>query len=190
MIPAAPPPKIVQARPVADLSWASKVARARRTYKRTWREVAHLFGAPALSAPPPVEWVNSYEANATRLEDSPRRVILDASTVSGLDHVHRDPQALAEAKTALLHEWSHVYQNRDLLANPDPNLRELAAQLFATYWGHRLWGAAPEPNFGPTPYMNRPASSTELAAAYGPDYWRHAQFTEHWGQAPASIGWP
>lgn len=70
----------------------------------------------------------------------------------------------------------------------DPNLqsdsseyhhREEAAQFFATYCAHKLFGAPGMQRKGPLSYTNRPRASGDLAGSYGKGHWRRRQFTTY-----------
>lgn len=156
---------------------------------QAWNKAARLFGA-AGQPPPLVDFIGESPAagtGGTGLEtvvpgpNGVKQIQIGPVEIRALAAPRRSDR-FKTACESLLHEWVHVFQNDDLFANQDPNLRETAAVRFAGYWGRRLFGAFPN-----TPTRGDLAA---LAAAYGPDYWKGAQFAQHYGKNPTTIPYP
>jgi hypothetical protein len=160
------------------MNWAEKEARARHFYNQTWRRVAALYGQ-AGKPPPDVRFggaanavgVSGYTYSPTYMNGGPGYIDLNTSMVGALARPKFGyPKWRADAREKVMHELAHYYQDPQVFNDPNTNHREEAAQLFATYWAHKLFGADPMSRSGPLPYGNRPAASRDLASAYGRAY--------------------
>jgi hypothetical protein len=158
------------------MSPAEREARAQKFVNRTWSKVAPLYGAAGQAAPMPQFGPAAGEHSGITM-GAGGPVTLNRTVMRWLAKPKiLDPAARSEAREVLMHEWAHHFQDPSLVADANPNHREEAAQLFATYWGHKLFGAAPMGGGAPPPYFNRPKSSADLAGTYGKGYWRQRQF--------------
>lgn len=169
------------------MDWQQKVAQAQRIYNQTWKAAAPLMGAGGQPAPKMVVVPRSQapeDGGITMPNEGSPYVELPPSTIRALakPKILRGPHGAfpktrAAGRETLLHEFAHTRQNSALLEDPNTNHAEEAAQLFASYEGHKLFGApASMGRRGPLPYANRPAASRDLASIYGKGYWRRGQF--------------
>lgn len=171
-------PRQTKLREWRGMSRPEREIRARHFYNQTWNRVAGLYGQAG--KPPPAFQYGNTEGEGGQLLDhgtASASVRLSPPVVSWLAAPKfMQPKARSQARELLMHEWAHNFQNPAIFEDSNTNHREEAAQLFATYWAHRLFGAPGMGQSGPIPYANRPEASRDLASAYGKGYWRRGQF--------------
>jgi len=159
----------------AQMSPEERRIRAEGVYRNTWEKAAHLYGQTPTEEPPALSW-EKLEPGTYGEVTAENQVLLSPRLIRKLSKRPvngRGPRRAAQER--LLHEWAHVYQEPRVQEDPNENHREEAAQLFATYYGHKLFGG-PLMADGQIPYYNRKASSRDLASVYGKGYWRRRQF--------------
>src|SRR5690242_20419601 len=169
-------PKRAAAASWRAMSWPEKEARAQAMVNRTWARVAPLYGQSSSSPHPPVTFgLTSGPLGSVTGIGGP--VEMAPGTVGFLAKPRiLAPGARAGERERLMHEWAHHFQSPELINDPDEAHKEEAAELFASYWAHKIFGAQGMAKQGPLPYANRSDASADLAATYGPGYWRQRQF--------------
>jgi hypothetical protein len=154
---------------------AARDARAQQVLEQTWKRVAPLYGEAG--QPMPTTSIADTGGSGTASTDG--RVTLSPGTIAWLAKPRiLAPGYRADAQRIALHEWAHHFQDPALLEDPNQNHKEEAAELFATYFGHKLFGATGMGK-GPLPYADRPEASRDLAGTYGHGYWRRGQFQSY-----------
>lgn len=179
-----PRPVLAARREFAAMTPEQRRERAEGVYRNTWKRARHLYGKSEAPAPA-FAWGAVRESGAAaQVDPTTRQITLDRGMIRKLAkrpvrgrEEGRFLGVRPEAQETLLHEWAHVFQRPELMNAPNPDDREAAAELFASYHAHRMFGAPQLWRSGGPPYGNRPATSRALASSYGPGYWRKRQFT-------------
>lgn len=153
------------------VAYAGKVE---RTYHRTWNGADRLYGAEGEPAPAfRLRSAPGYMTTAARRGDDVREVWIGRRARVDLRGAN-GRAAKRWARTTLLHEWAHVYQDHRKV--PSWEAREGGAQLFS----HKLGWAN-----GIDDRAQVRAFRAEVG--WGRFAWRRAQFGEHWGADPRTI---
>lgn len=153
-------------------------ARARGVFEHIWHRVAPLYGQAGQPAPDYLVGGNPAMAAGSASSDGTVRFAPWIIKALARRPVGKG-MARREADGVILHELAHHYQDPGLVNDPNTNHREEAAELFATYFGHKMFGTPSMTQHGRPPYGNRPAASRDLASTYGKGYWRRRQFTAY-----------
>lgn len=156
------------------------VARAAARYEGFWhRHGAELFGVtPGTTSAPHAVLCADTGGNAGLTVRPPGgvQVLLSPQTTANL--AARWPGNRELAKGTIVHEWGHVYQDRDVVTTLED--REGGAEVLKGVVSWRLWRQV----YSSEAYAEWKAS---FIARYGRGFALREQFGRNWGADPAAI---